>query len=503
MKQTSYKLAMLVLLLAVGSIQSCKKTTPMPPAPSKPSQIFYGVSNNNMLMQYNTNKVETAISTNTITGLQTNETLMAIDFRPATGQLYGLGSTNRLYIVNTETGKATAVGATPFMANISGTAVAFDFNPTVDRIRLVTSTGINLRLNPETGGIAATDLNINPSAVQVSGAAYTNSVGGAATTTLFDIDFTTGKLFKQDPPNNGVLTEVGSLGVTGGINGGFDIAADNSIALATVDVNNKTTLQQINLESGKATNLGNFTNNLVAIAIPSEAIAYATDANNNLQIFNFNKLGAPTSKPISGLQSGENILAIDMRPATGQLYAVGSSSRLYTLNMATGAATAVSMAPFSTLLAGTSFGFDFNPTVDRIRVVSNTGQNLRLNPIDGTVAAVDMALNPSTFMVHAAAYTNNYAGATSTVLYDLDKATNALLKQLPPNDGLLTNVGMLGTNVGAEAGFDIGGKSNMAYGLFNNGSIATLYSVNINTGLATKLGDLPNNAHSIAIGLGF
>ncbi|MEJ7701366.1 MAG: DUF4394 domain-containing protein [Pyrinomonadaceae bacterium] len=87
---------------------------------------------------------------------------------------------------------------------------------------------------------------------------------------------------------------------------------------------------------------------------------------------------------ITGLAAGENILGIDFRPATGQLYALGSSSRIYIINPRTGVATAVGAAGAFTLM-GTDFGFDFNPTVDRIRIVSNTGQNLRVNPNDGTL----------------------------------------------------------------------------------------------------------------------
>src|SRR5689334_16967896 len=72
---------------------------------------------------------------------------------------------------------------------------------------------------------------------------------------------------------------------------------------------------------------------------------------------------------VSGLQNNETIVGIDVRPATGQLYALGTSSRLYTLNTATGAATAVG-GQFAPALNGFSFGFDFNPTIDRIRVVA-------------------------------------------------------------------------------------------------------------------------------------
>jgi hypothetical protein len=200
---------------------------------------------------------------------------------------------------------------------------------------------------------------------------------------------------------------------------------------------------------------------------------------------------------------GESILGIDMRPATGQLFALGSTSRLYTVNTASGAATIVGAGPFTPALIGTSFGFDFNPTVDRIRVVSNTGQNLRLNPITGTVAATDMNLNPGMPAVDAVAYTNNFPGATTTVLYDIDDASNNLSMQNPPNNGELVAVGPLGVNIGAANGFDIGGASGNGYAIFSSGGSTKLYAVNLITGVANAISSFPATVNGFAIGLGF
>jgi hypothetical protein len=161
------------------------------------------------------------------------------------------------------------------------------------------------------------------------------------------------------------------------------------------------------------------------------ATIYGVTTGNQLVRFNAGAPGAlATVGAITGLQAGENILGIDFRPATGELFALGSTSRIYIIDRTTGAATAVG-APFTPALAGTNFGFDFNPTVDRIRIVSDTGQNLRANPSNGTVI-VDGALNPGTPAVTAAAYTNNFAGATTTTLYDIDATTDRLLIQSNP-----------------------------------------------------------------------
>lgn len=498
-------LLLLISLFSLGFLSSCDKNDvieiPIPEV--KPGIIFYGITSANNLVKYNSNAPGITISNATVTGLPVGEKILAIDFRPATGQLYGLGSSSRLFIINQETAVATAVNTTPFTPAISGSLVGFDFNPTVDRIRLVTSAGLNIRLNPETGTIAATDAAINPGTPAVVAVAYTNSVAGATTTTLFDIDMTSGKLFKQDPPNNGTLVEVGSLGITTGNESGFDISPDNAFSLASFNIGANCVLHQIDLVTGKPTSLGNLLVSIVGLAIPTNPVAYAVDNSNNLQIFNLTTPGMPVNKAITGLQAGETILGIDMRPATGQLLALGSSSRLYAINMSSGAATSLSLSPFSTLLSGTHFGFDFNPTVDRIRVVSNTGQNLRLNPLTGDIAAVDMPLNPGSPLVSSAAYTNNIPAATSTVLYTIDFNNQKLYTQNPPNNGTLVLVGNLGMDMTAENGFDIGGTSNKAYVIVATGGAGKIYSINLTTGGATQISTYPNTVRAFAVGLGF
>ncbi len=204
---------------------------------------------------------------------------------------------------------------------------------------------------------------------------------------------------------------------------------------------------------------------------------------------------------ISGLQLNENLVGIDMRPATGQIYGVGSSSRVYTINSSTGVATQVGgPASFSPLLNGANFGVDFNPTVDRIRVVSNTDQNLRLNPNDGTVAGVDGLLAYATGdpnfgvapNVAAVAYTNNFMGATTTTLYGIDPGTDALVTQNPPNNGTLNTVGGLGVDATDILGFDISGATGTAYAvLFDTASNRSVFSsINLATGAATEIGEV-------------
>jgi hypothetical protein len=196
---------------------------------------------------------------------------------------------------------------------------------------------------------------------------------------------------------------------------------------------------------------------------------YGVTAGNRLVTFNSNSpCTIAWSAPISGLQPRESLLGIDFRPANKKLYGLGSSSRLYVIDTTTGKASVVGSQPFSVTLSGSEFGFDFNPTVDRIRVVSNSGQNLRLHPDTGAVAATDKALNykdaPQVKAnVTGAAYSNPDTDPnTGTVLYDLDAAFDLLATQVPPNDGVLNIAGELRVGVTGLTGFDIS-SANVAY----------------------------------------
>jgi len=204
---------------------------------------------------------------------------------------------------------------------------------------------------------------------------------------------------------------------------------------------------------------------------------------------------------ITGLQGGESILGIDFRPATGQLYGLGSTSRLYTINTTTGAATQVGSAGAFTL-SGTAFGFDFNPTVDRIRVIGNTGQNLRLNPNDGTLAATDTAINGGPTALVGSAYTNNFAGAVTTSLYGIDANADSLYLSSNPNAGTYGLVGPLGLNAIANLGFDIG-SDGIAFAAIQTQNIlaqvgaAGLYTINLSTGAATLVGQIGPSGQDI------
>ena len=190
----------------------------------------------------------------------------------------------------------------------------------------------------------------------------------------------------------------------------------------------------------------------------------------------------------------EGLVAIDFRPATGDLFAMGVSGRLYVLNVTTGAASVPPALP--TPLSGTRFGFDFNPTVDRIRVTSDADQNFRLNPNDGSLTAIDTALSYAAGDAHAgtnpnvvgSAYTNNFVGAAVTILYDIDSNLDTLVFQDPANTGLLHTVGNLGISTTDNVGFDISQGTGVAYASLTVGTTTGLYTINLASGAATLVG---------------
>ncbi|MBA3481675.1 MAG: DUF4394 domain-containing protein [Pirellulales bacterium] len=243
---------------------------------------------------------------------------------------------------------------------------------------------------------------------------------------------------------------------------------------------------------------------LVALTLSGSAAAGPT---NNLVAFDSATPGTTTTTAVTGLLAGDRLIGIDVRPATNILYGVGTQfitdandpmvgnstgiARIYTINVATGVATLASTLaadpadnvapnPF-TSLSGAFFGVDFNPVVDRLRVVSDTGQNLRINvstgltQLDVAVAYAAADANAgSPPQVIASAYTNSVNGAGATSLFALDAALSTLATQNPANNGTLNTVDIASSSVFADAGFDISGQTGIGYVVLDGITLATI-----------------------------
>jgi hypothetical protein len=184
------------------------------------------------------------------------------------------------------------------------------------------------------------------------------------------------------------------------------------------------------------------------------------------------------------------LVGIDVRPAEGMLYGLTSDGVIWTIDSSSGKATQKSKLDMP-LPTGGMITVDFNPAADRLRVIGSDGTNLRINVDDGKVtkdgnlkfAETDMHKGKTPKIV-AGAYTNSTKGAKETTLYDID-ATGAVLRQAPPNDGVLNSIGMLGMTPD-NAAFDIvsdGQGGNTGWLMAKD----TLYRVDLATGRGTEV----------------
>jgi len=140
-------------------------------------------------------------------------------------------------------------------------------------------------------------------------------------------------------------------------------------------------------------------------------------------------------------------------------------------------------------------------------VMGADGMNLRANVDDGKVtkdgdhkyADGDMHKGEKPNIV-AGAYTNSVKGAKETALFNIDGTIGGLIKQAPPNDGVLAAIGKLGIKPNSVA-FDIrsdGAGKNEAWLMAGD----TLYSVDLATGKATeaaKIAGVSGTVKDIAI----
>jgi hypothetical protein len=221
---------------------------------------------------------------------------------------------------------------------------------------------------------------------------------------------------------------------------------------------------------------------------------------------------------LDGLQSDTSLVGIDYRVQDGKLYGVGNKGGIYTIDDASGAATKVRQ--LTVALKGKSFGVDFNPAANALRIISDTGQNLRqpFATADAETAA-DKALTapapaPATGTVPApgvtaAGYTNNdLDDTTATTLFDLNSMADRLAVQSPANAGSLAPAGNLPVDAGGDAGFDVystldAGRAvdNEAFAAVTVDGAQRLLAVDLLTGDATDLGQFNAEVIDIAIQL--
>ncbi|MGD9632609.1 MAG: DUF4394 domain-containing protein [Pirellulales bacterium] len=241
---------------------------------------------------------------------------------------------------------------------------------------------------------------------------------------------------------------------------------------------------------------------VAALALPAQAEKiYGLTNFQELVTFDGDVRTVTATTPLAGFNiTGEILVSIDVRPATGELYGLSNQNNIYKINPLTGSRTQVG-ATLATAPMGNLKAIEFNPTVDRIRVVSSgaSPNNFRVHPDTGAVIMPldqPLAFNAGdanfgdTPAVVSAAYTNSFAGATSTTLYNIEAFNDVLTTQAPPNDGKLNTIRPIGFDVvtsGGFTGFDISGATGRAYltgnSLVGGGLTAnSLYAVDLTPG---------------------
>jgi len=250
-----------------------------------------------------------------------------------------------------------------------------------------------------------------------------------------------------------------------------------------------------------------------ASAVPLVAL---TPSNGLLYFDSASPAAATGATTVSGLGAAETIRGIDGRPRTGELYAVTATTasaansivRTYVIPRAS--AFAIPVGASAAALAGWAdvpAGWDFNPTVDRVRLFNTNDENARMNPLNGALAGNDTDLTPAaTTTLVGGAYDRNFDGATATTLFAIDRNDNELVRiggvdGVPsPNGGVVTPVGGLGValNQFNDGGFDIAPDGTAFAALTDDADDLTrLYRIDLATGAATAIGLIGNGATEV------
>lgn len=259
-------------------------------------------------------------------------------------------------------------------------------------------------------------------------------------------------------------------------------------------MNMRKTLISIALTTGTSALMASAASTATLLALTADGQIYKIDSNSQKVTAN---MAASSPSPLRGF---------DVRPANGKLYALGNDHQLYTVDLSTGAASKV--VKLNKELPGSGQAVvDFNPVADKLRLLANDGTNFRVNVETGEVAvdgstsyAADGPHAGKKPAIAAGAYTNAYAGTKSTALHTIDLASNSLMLQNPPNDGIQQPIGKIADGLKAVAmDIDSDGKGgNIAYLLTGT----TLHTLDLGSGKPNTLGKiagLPENIIDIAV----
>lgn len=232
--------------------------------------------------------------------------------------------------------------------------------------------------------------------------------------------------------------------------------------------------------------------NLTATATRAQTI-YALSGGKLIR-FEANSPGVVTT--IGTLKA--DIVGLDFRASDGQLYGYAAKlgvgkDAVYRINTTTAALTMVTQSAPS--MATAVLGVDFDPVRDRLRVITDLGENHQVDPVSLTT------LVDTRFSYVAG---DEFAGgfpllldigyAADGTLYGIDYLRDTLVRFEDPDAGTLRTIGKLGINTDRFTSFDIAtvGGTTVAYASlgpsFDPRVANALFTVDLTTGAASRIG---------------
>ncbi|HUS25054.1 MAG TPA: DUF4394 domain-containing protein [Candidatus Binatia bacterium] len=488
-----------------------------------------------------------------VTGLAADELIVAMDVRPSTNDIYALSTASKLYTIDPITAAATLKATVTPAIDAANLILGFDFNPITEKIRVIGGVAdriegdsVDVEVDPTTG--VATSLGLAQQLpFKIANVAFSGNVPGGDDATLwYGIDSQNNRLFTIDPETTsspftspGQLTFVTQLGFDPTERGGFEIIGDGAAYVVRSSSTNGASLYSLNLTTGAATLIGSigtlsgFSGEVTGLTAQvqlsnadlREFVVATTVAAPAAELLTFDAGNpAATNDPptpqvltsrrtLAGLLPGETVLGLEYRyeGSSNKLYLLARSTtntaRLYTVDVATGVASTAGLTgdvmtdpATKYALIGTEFGMDVDPATNNLRVVSDKGENLSIDPMLATAQVIeDMDDTPHPAM-NAAAFSHNYAGTLSSTLYVYDAA--------PSDDALMTiDAGQflrrmsgsgLANGTSDEVSFDIlGGHDGLAVAtevfcddsdpICSLGAFTELYQMDLATGAASDI----------------
>jgi len=399
----------------------------------------FALTTDNRLLRFKPTTPSQPDASAQISGLQSDETLLAIDFRAADGALYGLSDRGRIYVINVVSGVAvlksvlTPSAGDSNVQSLVGLTADMSFNPISGMLRIATSGGRSLRVDVDTGAVAS-DANLRRSdskPPKFTGISYLQPSSGDTEGKLLLLDSANNRvagLLRQGVTDPGAVREIRRLGrPLGDIFGvvitdvlGFDVDSDGNLFVIATTMSDRVALFDQRSETDF-----DFLNNRGPIALPAtdHITGFATRPDgdtfyaitNLRQFISFTSADRQASVPqaVTGLAADEVLLSIDF-DSSGRLVGLGSTARLYFIDPATASAT-LAQTLSGPALSGTRFDMDFDPISGALTIVSDTAQLLT---VDANGSASAQSLHYAAAAAIPFAHSSSFAGPRRTSTTD-------------------------------------------------------------------------------------